>query len=136
MSNRNRRTRASRNIVYHVSCVDWSWRLDAQYVSVRYTGLSVSDIAARLLAWAPAGFTATAIAPGLAVIDEITFTNEPLSTCYTRLAKRAGAYWYIDHFKGLHFFGAADPTADANPLALTPTHPTLARITKTDTSHK
>jgi hypothetical protein len=112
---------------YHVSCIDWHWRLNKLVVAAKYTNLPAENIIADLLTtWAP-GYTRNHLVVGLGMIDEITFTNERLGDCFSRIAARVGAYWYIDTQKDLHFFVADDPDI-AQPRALTPTHPSLSNV--------
>lgn len=111
------------NSAYDVSCADDTWKLGQVKVSKRYTSQSATDIATDLIDTYAPDFATTDIEAALDDIDEITFTNETLTTCFTRLADRIGAYWYVDEFESLHFFvtdTATDPdTLDASnpPLA-------------------
>ena len=108
-----------------VSCVDFTWWLGFQKVTKRYTNWSVYVIVQDLIyTYASAnGFTAIHVDQNLPGIDEITFTNEDLPEALTRLARRIGAYWYVDYYKDVHLFFAETRQA---PTPLTPTHPTLA----------
>lgn len=112
------------DVQYHVDCIDYTWLLTFRKVTKRYTNQSASVIAIDLLTNAPR-FTTAHVETGLDVIDEITFTNEDLPTCLTRLAKRIGAYWRPDYTKDVHFGVTNDAT---NPLALTASHPSLANL--------
>lgn len=107
-----------------VSCVDFTWMLGFQKVTKRYTGWPVYVLVQDLIyTYASAnGFTAINVPQTLPGIDEITFTNEDLPEALTRLARRIGAYWYVDYYKDVHFF-FEDPGQAPTPL--TPTHPTL-----------
>jgi hypothetical protein len=112
---------------YEISAIDYTWLLNRRKVLKRYTNQSASAIAADLLATFTSGFTSTRVETGLAVLDEITFTNQTVTEALTNLAKRVGAYWYVDYARVLHFFVTADGTL-TNPTDLTSTHPTLEAV--------
>lgn len=111
---------------FHVSCIDDTWRLDSQKVIGRYLTTSATDIAIDLMTNWTTGFTSANVAAGLETVDEITFTNASVSAALTQLAKRIGAYWYIDYFNDLHFFLTE---TGSDPTALTAAHPTLSGFT-------
>jgi hypothetical protein len=110
------------NVLWQVEGIDYTWELNRRIIVAKYTNQSASAIAADLVAsWAPAGFT-TAIAAGLPVLDEISFTNTPLMDALTQLATRIGGYASCDYFKAIGLWITPPGTP---PLALTPTHPSL-----------
>jgi hypothetical protein len=100
-------------------------------VTDRYQTQSASAIAVDLIARYAAvnGFTSTAVVPNLPVLDEITFTNEPLDQALTRIARRIGGYWFVDYQKAVHLF-LDDPDPTQAPEALTPTHHSLRAFQK------
>jgi hypothetical protein len=97
-------TNAGPVAVYDVHCIDPAWLLDRQKVLASYTNQSASTIVTNLITQYTRGFTGAHIAPGLPTIDEITFTNETVSSALTRLGERIGGYWYVDYFNDVHFF--------------------------------
>jgi hypothetical protein len=109
------------NVVYDLSCIDYTWLLDRRKVIKRYTNQSATAIVLNLMATYTSGFTTAFVQAGLPTLDEITFTNESVSDALTRVAERIGAYWYIDYAKGLHFYTtdeqAAGTITDANTEA-------------------
>jgi len=111
---------------YGVSAIDYTWGLNTRKVTGRYSG-SASDIAIALIAeWAP-GYTAKAVAAGLATVEGgITFTNQEMTDCLGQLAKRVGAAWYIDYFRDLHLFLTETGATDPQPLTLA--HPTAREL--------
>src|SRR5262245_51831607 len=112
------------NIAYHVNAIDYGDLLNFVTITGRYNNNTASGIVADLILHVSSyGFTAKNVQAGLPVLDEITFTFEPLATALTRVAKRIGAYWYVDYNKDLHFF--TTETGLTNPRDLTSTHPTL-----------
>jgi hypothetical protein len=113
------------DVQYHVDCIDYTWLLTFRTVTKQYRTQSASAIAVDLIASYASGFTTAHVETGLESIDEITFTNEDLPTCLTRLAKRIGAYWRPDYVKDVHFGITDDAT---NPVDLTSTHPTLSNL--------
>ena len=112
------------NVQADVRCVDYTWQFGFVLVTRQYRTLSASAIAADLVTrYAAAnGFTSTPVVPNLPVLDEITFTNEPLDQALTRIARRIGGYWFVDYQKGVHLFLEDTPNA---PEPLTPTHKSL-----------
>lgn len=113
------------DVQYHADCIDYTWLLTFRKVTKQYRTQAASAIAVDLIATYASGFTTVHVETGLDVVDEITFTNEDLPTCLTRLAKRIGAYWRPDYGKDIHFGVTNDA---ANPVDLTTTHPTVADL--------
>ena len=110
------------NPQYRVSCIDDTWGLNKRKVTGRYSG-SATTIATSLVASYASGYTSTFVATGLPSIDEITFTDEDLTTALTRLCKRIGAYWYVDYVKAVHLFVGSE---NLNAAGLT--NPTLVNF--------
>jgi len=119
------------NVQAAIRCVDYTWQFGFLTVTKQYRTQSASAIAADLVATYAAanGFTSTTVTPNLPVLDEITFTNEPLDQALTRIARRIGGYWYVDYQKGVHLFLADEDPSQA-PVELTPTHPSLRAFQK------
>lgn len=92
------------NAIYQLALVDYTWQLNKRKVNRRYTNESATAIAVDLIESFTTGFTTANVAVELATIDEITFTNEDVTDCLTRLANRFGGYWYLDYLRDLHFF--------------------------------
>lgn len=116
------------NQAFHVDCIDYTWLLNKRKVIKKYTNQSATVIAQDLISTYCAGYTSVNVVGSLATIDEITFTNVDLTEALTRLAKRIGAYWYIDYFKDLHFFLSE---AGSNPADLTPSNRSFADFRQT-----
>jgi hypothetical protein len=117
------------NVQADVRCVDYTWQFGFLLVTQQYRTQSATAIARDLVSrYAAAnGFTSGAVAPNLPILDEITYTNEPLDTALTRLARRIGGYWYVDYLKSVHLF-LEDATNAPEPL--TPTHKSLRAFQK------
>lgn len=103
------------NIAWDLDCISYEWLLNRRKVTKRYTSTSASTIVTDLMSNYTSGFTVVNVAAGLASLDEITFTNEDVTDALDRIAKRVGAYWYIDYSKDLHFF--LTDTNQAGPIA-------------------
>jgi hypothetical protein len=118
------------NVQADVACVDYTWLFGFVKVTRTYRDLSASDIAAHLIQDYAAvnGFVSLAV-PNLPVLNEITFSNEDLDTAFSRLARRIGAYWFVDYAKGVHLF--FEETGNGAPEPLTPTHKSLADFERT-----
>lgn len=113
------------NYSHKISAIDYTWGAGWRLVTGRFTG-SASDIAAELMAFAPAGYSVGYIESGLAtVIGGITFTEQKLPAALSQLAARVGAQFYFDYYGRLHFF-MTDSSRTA-PRQLTPTTPTLRK---------
>jgi hypothetical protein len=117
------------NMLYDVSCIDYTWGLDRRKVSGNYTNASVAAIAASLLTFAP-GYTLR-VEPdiGAEVLDQITFTEQGLSSAFAQLAKRVGGDFLCDFAKVVHLF--FENTALAPPTIVNAVHPSLANISFT-----
>jgi hypothetical protein len=114
------------NMLYDVSCIDYTWGLDRRKVSGNYTNASVAAIAASLLTFAP-GYTLR-VEPdiGAELLDQITFTEQGLSSAFAQLAKRVGGDFLCDFAKVVHLF--YENTALAPPTIVNAVHPSLANI--------
>lgn len=112
-----------------VAAVDYTWIFGFRKITKRYFNQSATAIALDMIATAAAeaGFTGNDIAAGLPLVDEITFTNEDLPDAMSRLARRIGAYWYVDYLKGVHLFVSEE--RNGAPVPLTYAHKSLAHFT-------
>lgn len=115
------------NVLWRVTCVDYTRLLDRRKVIKRYTAQSASAIVADILSTYTTGFTAANVASGLATVDEITFTMDEVSRALTRLAKTIGASWYVDYDRDVHFF--ITETVDA-PDSITDAQLEVRNLTK------
>jgi hypothetical protein len=118
------------NQSFSVSCIDDTWLLNKVKVIKTYTSQSATDIAIDLLRTYAPGFTWRHVQPGLDTIDLITFTNEDLTTCFNRLARRIGVDWKTDDFDDFWFGTTGD---GVTPVELTSTHPTLSEFASSTT---
>jgi hypothetical protein len=114
------------NMLYDVACIDYSWALDNRKVSGNYTNASVAAVAASLLTFAP-GYTLR-VEPdiGAEILDQITFTEQALSSAFVQLAKRVGGDFLCDFAKVVHLF--FENTALTPPTIVNAVHPSLASI--------
>jgi hypothetical protein len=104
---------AAPNIYWDVTCTDYTWLLNRRTVIKKYSSQSATAIILDLIATYTSGITTAHVSPGLATIDEITFTNEDLPDALTRITERIGGYWYLDYGKDLHVFLTEPDTAHA-----------------------
>jgi hypothetical protein len=113
------------NQQYQVACIDDTWRLNKRKIIGHFTG-SATDIVLSLMATFAPGFTTTNVVASLPTVDGgITFTNQDLTECLTQIAKRIGAYWYLDYLGDLHFFLTE---AGEQPDPLDADHPSMRDI--------
>lgn len=109
------------NAVFDVQATDYTWLMDQEPFFGFFQNQTVATIAAALIAAAP-GFTVNVAADiASVVIDEISFTNQPITDCFTQLVvKRAGGYWFCDYFKVAQVYGSY---AGRNPTPLDASYP-------------
>jgi len=119
------------NIQADFSAVDYTWLLAFAKVTKQYRNVSGTAIIADLIATygAANGFTTHAVQANLPAL-EITFTDEDVPNAITRLMRRLGGHWFVDYAKDVHAWIGEDATM-APPMALTPTHPSLADVRAT-----
>ena len=91
------------HLAYDLSCISYEWLLNRRKVTARYRSTSATAIAIDLMTRFTAGFWTTGVQASLASLDEITFTNQDMTDCLDRLAKRIGGRWIVDPAKVLHF---------------------------------
>lgn len=112
---------------YDVDCVDVSHELSYARTALSYPILSTSAsslVRAVIAATTPSvtsmGFTTAYLQQHLPLVGlfEVPIT-EPLPDTLDRLAKLAGATWYADYDRALHFFAGSDPFPFAEPRTLT-----------------
>jgi hypothetical protein len=127
---------APANVAYRVDAIDFTWLINRRLVNARYVNQSGTAIALDLMAKNTQGFTTFGVQQGLAVLDEISFTNQSMTDALGQLAKRLGATFYVDYggrtvttYGDLHFFVGAESQV-VPPLALTPTHPTMRNLSR------
>jgi hypothetical protein len=119
------------NIQADFSAVDYTWLLAFAKVTKQYRNVSGTAIIADLIATygAANGFTTNAVQANLPAL-EITFTDEDVPNAITRLMRRLGGHWFVDYAKDVHAWIGEDATMTP-PMALTPTHPSLADVRAT-----
>jgi hypothetical protein len=108
------------NAVFDVQATDYTWLMDQEPFFGFFQSQTVATIAAALIAAAP-GFTVNVAADVASiVIDEISFTNQPVRDCFSQLMTRAGGYWFCDYFKVAQLFGSYN---GRNPTPLNASYP-------------
>lgn len=112
------------DVIWELSCVDYTWLLDNQKVMRRYTGQSATTIVEDIINTDTDGFTAYNVEAGLPTIDEIEFTDEDVSRALTRIAKQIGAYWKAGYDRDIYFF-ITYPGSEAIPTDITEAHPSV-----------
>ena len=119
------------NIQADFSAVDYTWLLAFAKVTKQYRNVSGTAIINDLIATygAANGFTTAAVQANLPAL-EITFTDEDVPNAITRLMRRLGGHWFVDYAKDVHAWIGEDATMTP-PMALTPTHPSLADVRAT-----
>lgn len=90
-------------LLYDVECLSYQFLLNRRKVTAKFTADSATTIAEALIADYTDGFTDSGVEAGLPTLDEITFTNEDVSTCLDRLAARIGGYWSLGYDRDIAF---------------------------------
>lgn len=106
------------NVAFDLTCTDYTFLLDRRLVTKQYGSQSATAIAQDLISTYTSGFTSTGVESGLATIDEISFTNVPVTEALNRLAKRGGWYWVVNADKVLRFGSTLD---DGTAVSITDT---------------
>jgi hypothetical protein len=111
-------------LAHQCSCIDYTWGLNRRKVIGYYTGTATEIVDDLVTDYAVAyGYTATAVEAAMPTLDGgITFTNEDLTTCLSRVMARVGGYWYCDYAQDVHAFLTE---TGSEPEDLTSSHPSL-----------
>lgn len=107
--------------VVSVECVDWLRLFDRRRVTERYTGVSATAILRDLVQRYSSGFSAKAIENGLPIIDDIQFTDDPLSACFRKVTGQIGGGFYVSGRRLVHAWGngpETGPHAPSRPATL------------------
>ena len=117
---------AARNMLFDVSCIDYTWGLNRYKVSGNYSATTVGAVAAALMTYAP-GYTLL-VDPDIAAerLDQITFTEQELAGALAQLVKRVGGEYLCDYHKQVHLF--FENTTITAPTIINAVHPTLHTI--------
>lgn len=110
-----------------VTALDYTMPLRGILVTAHYIGQSATAILQDLFLNAP-GYSTLKVQESLPVIDEVTFTNQPLPDAVSHVLARIGGYWYCDYNRVIHAF-TDDEAQETSPTDLTLTHPTLEEFT-------
>lgn len=107
----------SLGLMYQIECKDYTQDFNRLLVLERYRNVTVDYILNDLLAKYAPGFTLES--PAITtVVKSITFNRITLTQAIEKLAGRLNNYWYIDYYKGLHFFASSGESA---PFGITDT---------------
>jgi len=92
------------NVAYHVTCQDYTWKLNRRRVTKRWVNTSASTIAQQIISGFTSGITSNNVVLGLATVPEFRCDNELPSRALQRLCAEIGGNFYIDYALDLHFF--------------------------------
>lgn len=104
-------------LIYDVTCSDYTKQLDRRLIVETYASLTVAEIIAEFMDTYAPDYTYANVVCNTAV-SSITFDRVPVSQAIDKLAKMAGCSWYVDYDKDVHFFAVAGELA---PFDLTDT---------------
>jgi hypothetical protein len=100
------------NLLYDVNCISYEWLLNRRTVTGRFTATSATDIVLWIMGFT-SGFSTAGVETNLPALDEITFTNETVTSALERVKDRLGASWVLDYSKVLHFGLDIQPSTSA-----------------------
>jgi hypothetical protein len=115
---------------WQVLCADYTWLLNSHKVRARFQASSATVVVRALLATYAPGFAAR-VAAGLPVLTDLSFEDEDLTDCLTRIAGRIGGAWRVDTAGVVRFWLDTEPTIRP-PRPITAAHPTFHSIAVTD----
>jgi len=116
--------------VYDVNAIDYTWGLSRRIVSTRFASQAVATIVQTLVSTWSSGYTVVVAADAAStMLDEITFTAQPLADCLTQTVKRVGLHWRCDEHRIVRVFDA--DTSQTPPSPLNAVHQTLTRFDAT-----
>lgn len=116
----------AKEVIYRVTCKDWSALMDGKTVVETYNNKTVAEIIEHIKNnYLPAGFTTTNVNCNL-VIEKISFNYEYPTKCLQELAELTNFSWYVDYWKDIHFFPKGTETA---PFDITDDCPYVIRET-------
>ncbi len=111
-----------------VQGIDYTYLLNLRKALAFYQTRKAEDIVADLLARFTSGFTQRHVQPVVTTVDEISFTNQNVAAALTQLAKRVGAYWFVDYDRDVHFFHEESTEDVPDPRPITASHPSVADV--------
>ncbi len=87
-------------VEFDVSCKDWTEDLNDELVAGTYENQTIQQIIDDIL---PTGFNSDNV-DGTITIDRLVFSYQTKSACIKDLADLVNFDWYVDYYKGIHFF--------------------------------
>jgi len=93
------------NLVWKISCVDFTGLLNRRFPFGAYTQVSASDIVRDLVSNYAPGFTTVHVQTTLAKVTAVFDGSKDFVTCLNDLASAiGGGHWYVDYGMDVHFF--------------------------------
>lgn len=97
-------------LVWDVTCIDFTWSLNKRRPYGTYSGVSASEIVKDLVARFSQGFTTEYVQSDLASISILFDGTQDFNTCLNRIAEAiGGGHWYVDYNQDVHFFHQTPP---------------------------
>lgn len=91
--------------IAHVTCMDWSFKMDKKLVAKNYANMDPHDIVVDIITnFTDGSFTTNNVQKGNFLVPSIKFNYEPVSKCLQKLATVIGWDWNVDAAKDVHFF--------------------------------
>ena len=111
------------NVAYHVTCIDYTWKLNRRLVTKRWTNHTATAIAHEIISGFTSGFTVANVEIGLPIIPDFRCDRETPSSALERLCAEIGGNFYIDYELDLHLFltETTDAPADISDATLAAT---------------
>lgn len=113
----NETAKAGGQLIYDITCADYSHYLKRQIISERYENETVADIIQDFIDnYTNDGFTKDVSISK--TITSISFNGLTVAESLNKLAKALNAIWYVDYDKTIYFF---QKTSSTSPFSLTDT---------------
>jgi hypothetical protein len=93
-----------KHIAWDLTCISGEWLLNRRLITKRYVGMSASSIVIDIIQTYTQGYYTYQVEPDLPWIDEFTLTQSTVTAALDLLAKRIGAYWFVDYGNDVNFF--------------------------------
>lgn len=107
-------------LVWDVTCTDWTSMLNRRRPFGAYVSVSASLIAKDLITKYAPGFSSAHVQTNLAKITIYFDGSEDFGTCLSRIcAAIGGGHWYMDYSADLHLFHTPPPASVLPPVAPT-----------------
>ena len=116
----------TKNVVWRVSCIDYTWRLNNRRPFGTYVNASISDVVIDLCTRYHPWVSTNHVQTNLARVSVVFDGGSDFTTCLSYLAQQLGeGHWYLDYDRDMHFFHMKKKTSPLLPGMPTNATPVL-----------